>query len=211
LNGQKAYDICWFKKLSSPRCEPLASVDSLEEAITKLNTPSEHFAFKKREYQGLTMPDRQRKAVYEWEDRIFVDDDDIVPDFALKKIFDDVVEHFELPEDECRLIFPNKGTQSLQRGYSISIIANHMKPSIMVHELAHVIIFDAFLNSDMDALEGHGPEWLTTYMILLIEFLDYEASSLIATAKLYGLRFFESTILKRHGRNRTSVDILMKT
>jgi hypothetical protein len=157
------------------------------------------------------MPDRQRKAVYEWEDRVFVDDDEVVPESTLREIFDDVVDHFELPKDECKLIFPKRGTQSLQRGYSVSLIANHMKRSIMIHELAHVVMYDCFLNFDMDATEGHGPEWLTTYMIMLIEFLDYEASSLIATAKLSGLRFFESSILKRHGRQPKTVDILIRS
>lgn len=190
------FKVYWLKNLESPRCEPIACFTELEDAVTKINNPALHFEFNR----GFLMPDVQRQAVYSWEDKNFVWDDELVEGPELQRLFDEVVDAFQLPESDCKLTFETKGTQSLQRGYTIRLVPTQMKPSILMHELAHVLMYNMFLHDDMDPLEGHGPEWLTCYINLLVDFLDYEHTALIASAKIYGLRFHEESIKTRYKR-----------
>lgn len=134
----------------------------------------------------------ERKVTYEWEDAFIVQYDKFVPTVYLEFVFNMLCDAFGVVG--ASLQFNKSGEMSYcktdiyEMTHEIVIIPAHQKISILLHEFSHVLVHNRF----MGTVKEHGPEWLTTYMILLNNILEIPLDYMIMFAQKMGLEFYES-------------------
>ncbi|QIG70839.1 hypothetical protein EVB91_288 [Rhizobium phage RHph_I1_18] len=143
------------------------------------------------------MKDKQRKRCYDWEDEIFCVTSKPTVAFMrreqLKSVVESLSQTFLRPLGVSPIIIDPHPESTRSFGFEgkLSIIDNHLCLEFVCHELAHLVIEKILDKKDR---EGHGPEWLTCHMIMLIVVCGYDKDFIISTANQHRLRFYENLV-----------------
>src|SRR5690606_57224 len=110
---------------------------------------------------------------YNWEDGLFKGKRKVMNKLEIVDLFNRVKSDYNLP-GHVKLKFNSSMRNSHGGRDGISLMYEHHVDYIILHELAHVIHHYATkklpLKVSKYTIEGHGPGWLSIYIVLLVQY-----------------------------------------
>lgn len=136
----------------------------------------------------MYLGDPQKYRAYIWEDRFF-DNVNHLSRENIREIFDYLVSSFSVKESELQ--FHDERYYSFHQSGKIVLCKDHFRLNIVLHEFAHLLVWDKITEDlDMD-VESHGPEWLTFYVVLINWYMKIPMLSLITAMQKSKLRLYK--------------------
>ena len=137
--------------------------------------------------------DSQRKRVYAWERELFQCskkhplNEKMAPK-QLKDLFTRILDHYDIPKNERPLLKFRScyGKSTFNHAWGsrkpfIRLSKTHLKPWVVIHELAHFLTDKA--SPDQTKVAGHGPEFVGWYIDALVEIGGQNLSTLLRSCR----------------------------
>lgn len=184
-HGSGGYDIAWTFREKQTSCE-LISTFLTDQEILK-NWRERSFCYKlvgRNSFRKNNIRDSQRKKCYEWERKTHVKKakrfNQTEMTAFIHKIFKDE------GITSVKIKYRSGGRTSYARGESeLAFLPCHMNNMYAAHEVAHILVYAKHRVS----VAGHGPEWVSEYMRLLVKYCDMDLTTLRSNARKFKVKY----------------------